>query len=177
MDTMPESMPQAWYALQVVTGQEEKTKHIIENTLGSHITCLVPKRQLTERKNGKWHLVHRTLFPGYLIIKSHMNTQRYYQLKQLPIMANILKDNDGPLPIHEEELTTLNHLMDPDTGLITISNAIRENDRIHITQGPLTGMEGRIKTIDHRKGRATVTLPFLGEERTVQLGINLMDKV
>jgi transcription antitermination factor NusG len=38
-------------------------------------------------------------------------------------------------------------------------------------------MEGRIKDIDYRKGRATVILPFLGEARTIQLGIDLIDKI
>jgi transcriptional antiterminator NusG len=177
MDATTGAGPEVWYALRVTTGQEEKTKKIIESTLDTPITCLIPRRQLKERKNGQWQQVHRILFPGYLIFKSHMTPQLYYQLQQVPLMAMLLKDDDGPLPIHEAELTALNQLMDPATGLITISKAIREDDRIHITQGPLAGMEGRIKTIDHRKGRATVILPFLGEERTIQLGIHIIDKI
>ena len=52
-----------------------------------------------------------------------------------------------------------------------------ENDKIKIVEGPLLGMEGRIESIDARKGRAKVNIDFLGSSKLVQLGIDIVEKI
>jgi transcriptional antiterminator NusG len=38
-------------------------------------------------------------------------------------------------------------------------------------------MEGRIESIDARKGRAKVSIDFLGTNKVVQLGIDVVEKI
>ena len=60
---------------------------------------------------------------------------------------------------------------------IGFSDVILENGIVRVIDGPLFSLEGIIKSIDHRKQRAKVILNFLGEERTVDLGISILKPV
>ncbi|WP_026894349.1 antiterminator LoaP [Clostridiisalibacter paucivorans] len=166
-----------WHAIFVFTGQEEKVKKALENTFGNQIKCIVPKRELRERKSGKWHKVKRKLFPGYVLIKGDIDVEKYYKIKEIPILTKLLKDRDGPLRIEEKELKVLNILITNDDGNIGISKLYKENEEVRVINGPLVGLEGYIQSIDARKGRAKVKIDFLGDSRIVQLGIDFVDKI
>lgn len=168
-----ESTP--WYALFVITGQEEKTKVAIEATF-KDIKAIVPTRELRERKSGKWEIVKRKLFPGYVLLKGKISVEDYYKMKTLPVATNFLKDEDGLLEIDKRELRALNILLREDEN-VGISTAYKIDEKIKITQGPLAGFEANIESIDARKGRAKVKMDFLGETRIVQLGIDFIDKI
>lgn len=58
--------------------------------------------------------------------------------------------------------------------IIGISKVLTENGKVVVVDGPLVSMEGVIEGIDQRKGRARVRMNFLGEERTVDLGISVL---
>lgn len=167
---------ESWHALFVTTGHEDKVKKAIEATFKDEIKSIVPKRELRERKSGKWHIVKRTLFPGYVLIKGKITIETYYRIKEIPMLANLLKDESGPLKIEEKELEVLNILLNGEEN-IGISTAYKEGQKIRIIDGPLVGLEGHIQSVDTRKGRAKVSIDFLGDTRTVQLGIDFVDKI
>lgn len=52
-----------------------------------------------------------------------------------------------------------------------------EGDKITIVNGPLASLQGRILKVNRRKGRARVLLDFLGEERVIDLGVNIIEAV
>lgn len=168
-----ESTP--WYALFVITGQEEKTKAEIEARF-KDIKAIVPTGELRERKSGKWEIVKRKLFPGYVLLKGEISVEDYYKMKTLPLATNFLRDEDGLLEIDKRELRALNILLREDENL-GISIAYKIDEKIKITQGLLVGFEANIESIDARKGRAKVKMDFLGETRIVQLGIDFIDKI
>ncbi|MBV1756295.1 MAG: antiterminator LoaP [Dethiosulfatibacter sp.] len=164
-----------WYALQVAKGQEDKVRKIIELTFGDQFRVIVPKRELRERKEGNWRVVKRNLFPGYVFLKGVVSTETYYLIKTLPIYTKLLKDEDGPLKIHDSELRVLKIFFETDDGNVKISKAYKENDVIKIMEGPLSGLEGIIQSFDIRKGRAKVKIDLLGSTKTIQLGVELID--
>ena len=170
-----------WYALFVATGQEERVKKILETNLqnetDNHLKFVIPVRELRERKAGKWKMVKRKLFPGYILVKGNIDVETYYILKKESGIAKLLRDEEEPLKIQEDELRVLKILTRDKEGYIGISNAFKENDKIKITDGPLAGLEGLIESVNARKGRAKVRLNFLGEKRLVELGINFVDKI
>lgn len=169
--------PEKWHALFVPTGQEEYIKEALEEFVGDQLKLMVPKRILKERKTGKWHRVKRNLFPGYILVKGNITQEIYYKIKDSPVAVNLLKNEDGPQEIAQRELEILNILIENEEGDIGISTAYKEGEKVVINSGPLVGLEGYIQDIDKRKGRAKVKIDFLGETKTVQLGIDFIDKV
>jgi len=167
----------SWHALFVLTGHEEKVKKALEKTFNDEMKVIVPKRELRERKAGKWHKAKRTLFPGYVLIKGKITLETYYRIEKIPMLTKLLKDESGPLRIEEKELQVLNILINSEDGNIGMSTAYKEGARVKIVEGPLAKLDGYIQSIDTRKGRAKVKIDFLGQTRIAQLGIDFIDKI
>jgi transcriptional antiterminator NusG len=162
-----------WYALFVESGQEEKVKARLDYKLSGSMKVLIPKRKLKERKGGCAYVAVRKLFPGYVLLNGDINVYKYYALKGIPGVFNLLKTGHEPAVINYWEMEVLNRLMcNGDT--IDFSHCLMQNSRVVVVDGPLLSMEGRILSVDNRKCRAKVNITFLGEPRVVELGISLL---
>ena len=93
------------------------------------------------------------------MIKGRITIETYYRIKEITMLANLLKDESGPLKIEEKELEVLNILLNGEEN-IGISTAYKEGQKIRIIDGPLVGLEGHIQSVDTRKGRAKVSIDY-----------------
>lgn len=162
-----------WHGIFVVTGDEEKVRERIQYRLQEECKIVVPKRRLKLRKGGIWKVETKLLFPGYILLNGTISTEIYYRLKNIPNMLRLLKTGTTVAPIDSREMTVLSKLICNDEE-IGFSNVLIEDGRVKVIDGPLFSLEGTILSIDHRKQRAKIKLNFLGEERTVDLGISLL---
>lgn len=162
-----------WYALFVLTGEEDKVKERLCYSLSDEVKVLVPKRKLRERKNGKWFFITRVLFPGYVLLNGNIDIHDYYMMKRVPGILKFLRCGNDILEIDDSEIYLISKLIYNDE-IIGVSNLLLEDGKVHVVDGPLVSMEGIIKRIDYRKGRAKVIISFLGEEKTVDLGISVL---
>jgi len=163
-----------WYALFVVTGEEDKVKERLNYKFSDRFRFLVPKRRLRERKNGKWFFNTRVLFPGYVLVNGNIDIDDYYSLKNVPGLIRLLRSGNDILKVDNDEIYLISKLMCNGGEIIEFSTVLVENGKVVVVDGPLVSMEGIIEAIDHRKGRAKVRMSFLGEERTVDLGISVL---
>ena len=168
---------EAWYVLFINANQEEKVKKVLEKEMEGECQVIIPTRELRERKNGRWYNVKRKLLPGYVLIKTIMDIEVYYKLKEVNGIIKLLRNEDEVLTVAEKELKVLKILIDNNDNNIGISRLHKENDSIKIIEGPLMGLEGQIVKIDFRKGRAKVNISFMNEEKVVELGIELVEKI
>lgn len=169
-----------WHALFVYTGREDYIKKQINYRLTyDNITDLrlfVPKRKLRERKNGAWIEVERTLFPGYVLINSSESTDWSRRFRDITGLVRILRNGHELAEIAHSEVEVINKLITND-DLIGYSTVLAQGNAIKVIEGPLLSLEGYIQSIDTRKGRAKVIFDFLGEKRTIDLGINIIRSV
>ncbi|TCK93129.1 transcriptional antiterminator NusG [Natranaerovirga hydrolytica] len=166
-----------WYALFVESNKEKKVKQLLEKTMAQDYKIIIPTRELKERKNGKWYHKKRKLFPGYVLIKGYIDTQAYHDIKNTPGIVEVLKTNEELLTIDEKELEVLKLLIDNKDNNIGVSKLYKEDDTIQIIEGPLKGLEGYIVHVNHRKGRAKVKINFMNDERIVELGVEIVEKI
>lgn len=160
-----------WYALFVLTGDEEKVKERLEYRFrDSKLKFIVPRRRLRERKQGKLEEKVRPVFPGYILVKGTIGTEEYYFFKEIPGLLRILGDVCGPLEIGEQDIRVINKLI-RNGEIIEPSSILMESGKIVVVDGPLYGLEGLIESIDKRRGRARVRLNFAGEPRLVDLSV------
>ncbi|MCR4435372.1 MAG: antiterminator LoaP [Clostridiales bacterium] len=163
-----------WYALFVMTGEEDRVKERLRFRLRNReFNILVPKRRLREKKQGLWETKIRTLFPGYVLVNGRMEVEDYYSLKGVPGLIKVLKDKSGLLEIADHEIGVIKRLM-CNGEIMGSSSILMEGGRIIVTDGPLLGLEGLIQSVDKRKGRAKVRLNFIGESRVVDLSISMV---
>lgn len=162
-----------WHGIFVETGDEDRVKERLKYRLPDDFTIIVPKRKLKLRKGGIWRIETKVLFPGYILLNGIINTEIYYLLKNIPNLFKLLKTGNEIAEIDNREMAVLSRLI-CNGEEIGFSNVLVENGKVRVVDGPLFSLEGIILSIDHRKERAKVRLNFLGEERTVDLGISLL---
>lgn len=167
-------MNKEWYVLHVRTGEETTVKDLIKRDIAS-ANALAPRRIMRERKNGEWKDVMRTVFQGYVFVRCIMDTEMYYKLSGLPGVIKIMRGaSDSPAPVPEEEMKfVLRFAKDDDWGM---SDFVMEGDNIKVVSGPLEGYEGQIVKVNKRNFRARVKFTLMGQEKFIDLGINVIEK-
>ena len=76
-------MQKKWYVIQVLSSQEKKVKHSIEEQkgqsgFGDHIdTILLPIENVSEVKGGTQKIVEKKLWPGYLLVQMHLDDESH----------------------------------------------------------------------------------------------------
>jgi transcriptional antiterminator NusG len=166
-----------WYVLFVMTGQEDNVRKRLEYSFGSEtIKPLLPRRILIERKGGKTYERVRTLFPGYIFIHTPVIDDIYFNIKRIPGVIKLLKDNTYPISVAPHEMQPLLALTKA-SEIIGLSTCSLTDGRIIVLNGPLKGYEGIIVSVDKRKGRAKVRMNIMGYERLVDLGLNIIGLV
>lgn len=171
-----ESRLDNWHGFFVETGDEDRVKERLKYRLPEDFIVMVPKRKLRVRKGGIWKVETKVLFPGYVLVNGIIDDEIYYRLKNIPNVFRLLMSGNDIVAIERREMTVLSHLI-CNGEEIGFSNVLMENGRARVLDGPLFSLEGIILSIDKRKERAKIRLDFLGEERTVDLGISLLGPV
>lgn len=163
-----------WYALFVETGSED----IVQQYLTFHfnkvvLSSLVPKRKLLERKSKATSYITKKLLPGYVLIHTNMEDDKYKTIVEIPRVIKILNYDSYYSKISESEMSTILKLTNL-AETIGFSKIYIEGSSIVVKDGPLKGMEGIIRKINKRKSRATVNINFMGNLKTIDLGIEVL---
>lgn len=163
-----------WYVMHVLTGKELDVRKCL---FEEGYKTLVPRRKLKERKSGEWRYVERTLFPGYVFVKTSMQEKEYYKFKATTGVIKILKGaSDIPVPVDDEEMKIVYRLTSK-SELVEISDIFYDGLNVKVISGPLQGYEGNILKVDRRRFRAKVNFTIAGKETIIELGVNVLDKV
>lgn len=136
----------------------------------------LPVTQVKRRTiKGKTGTVTGTLFPGYVFFE--------VPDKSLPNVSfavdgvlSVLKSGENGWRLHGEDEAFARWLFNHD-GVIGLSKAYREGDRVHILEGPLKDFEGKIIRIDRRNKSGQVELVVSGRAVKIWLGFELVDSL
>jgi transcriptional antiterminator NusG len=167
-----------WYAVQVRTGEEEKTKLICERMISNDVLeeCFIPYYERKIKYMGKWHITNEILFSGYIFMVSDHINDLVLNVKKIPKLINILGDGNEIIPLYDREIEFLMRFGKED-HLIKMSYGYIENDKIVITDGPMKDYEGTVKRIDRHKRKAVIEIEFFGRVMDVSVGVEIVRKI
>ena len=140
----------AWYAVYTRARHE---KVVAEELCLRQIECFIPLQERLSRWKDRRKLVQFPLFPGYLFVRTEMQSRRL-DILRVPSIVRIIGFNGVPEPIPPAQIEAVKNLvfneipMDPHPF-------IREGDRVRIIRGPLRGVEGLLL---EKKNRYTFIL-------------------
>lgn len=165
-----------WYGIFVKTGKEDYVKNILlQEIKNDKIRIVVPKRKLTEKRNGIYYEIIRTVFPSYVFIHCNMNLELNKILSLTDKVYRVLGDYFNPTPIPDEEMYLIDNIF-KNEGLADYSKIFCEGEDAIIVEGPLKGYESNIRKIDKRKNRAQVIIKLNGEEKKIDLGVKILNR-
>ena len=165
-----------WHVIFVETGEEEKVKLRLTYKMGNRYSFAVPKRRLRERKFGQWKEVLRPLFPGYVFMQGTIPHEEYVRFRHIPGILRTIRSGQEMACVCEHEMEFIGKITDGG-DMIGYSDIFVAGEEVQIVSGPLINLAACIQHIDKRKGRAKVKMHFLGQERVIDLGINVLTHI
>ena len=151
---------------------------LVAQHLESHapgLRALAVRQTKRRTTRGVTRLVDEVIFRGYVFFRTQGELPPPGALPPDCAIA-LLTDSDGDWRLHGQDAHFAHWLFSID-GLIGLSRAHQEGDRIRVVQGPLKALEGSIVRVDRRNRSGQVALSFGGRQIRVWLGFDIVEKL
>lgn len=167
-----ENPAMAYGCLFCKTGREERVAEQIRSVCPEVQTTTM--RQLKYRThNGEKCLEESLLLPSYVFFRGPAGLEPAAFPKQHLIRVLSVDGKDWQL--QGDDLLFVQWLF-RQRGLLGVSQACQEGDRVRILSGPLKDLEGSVRRVDRRGRSGQVVLSFRGREISVWLGFEWVAK-
>ena len=162
-----------WYVLQVLSGQEKKTKLAVEEQAKQHKVetfieeVLLPTENVSEVKQGEQKVVEKKLWPGYLLIKMELNDDSLQYVKGVNGVVGFL-GGATPTSLTDREVDEILKDLHEKKETITQKHQFQIGDTVKIIEGPFVNFMGTITELQHEKGRLNVMVSIFGRDTCVK---------
>ena len=134
--TTPASSSWPWYAVQVRTGGELRLRTTLER---KGYETFLPTYLEVRRYSDRLKKIDTPLFPGYIF--SRLDITKRLPILQTPDVHAIVSVSRVPQPIEEAEIDAIRSVVNSGTSALPWPY-LQVGDRVVVTFGPLTGVEG-----------------------------------
>jgi len=175
-----------WVVTFVKTGSEAKVIKILEPKLDKELFMLfLPTKVEPLKAKGIWRETIKLLFPGYIFARAKIKPDLIASVLN-PILDGMKSshsvirllhygDDKKSVAMRERERKFLEQLLDSNHCIVGSKGFIADN-KIHITEGALMGLEDKIKKIDRHQRKAILNVEFAGELCEMRLPLEITDK-
>lgn len=166
-----------WYVVHTYSGYENKVKANIEKLIENRklqdqiLEVIVPLHSVFEDKNGTRKEVEKKLFPGYVLLKMHMNDETWYVVRNTRGVTGFVGPGSKPVPLSEAEIRGMG------IDLQVVELFVELGDAVTVVDGPFEGSVGVIKEIHDHKRTVIVNLSIFGRETPVELDYAKIQKM
>lgn len=168
-----------WYVVQVLGGNEERVRVQCEALRDRYPDAFdrvfIPLYEEKMKIRGEWELKQKILFPGYIFIITDYIQKTMEMLREVSGLTKLLGDDDGPIPISGAEEEFLKRI-GGEEQVVDISEGIIEGTQVKVMRGPLMGLEALIRKIDRHRRKAWLEIDMFGEKRTMEIGLEVLEK-
>jgi len=174
-------MPNKWFVIHTLSGQEQKVKESIEKRLkpeemGEFIQeVLVPMEKVVEVRNQKKTVSTRKLHPGYVYIHMALLDENN---KVIPKPFYFIKETQGaigfvggehPHIATDEEMETIKQQVSASEETERPKVSFGVGETVKINNGPFLNFSGIIEEVDPDRGKLKVTVNIFGRNTPVEL--------
>lgn len=165
-----------WYVIQVTTGKEEETKHVIEREVDHALykKCFYIERERVWRREGQCIVHLETMFPGYLFVTTDYPKELYQELKRIPKLTKLLRaEGEVFLAVDEEEEEFLRNLLDGDAEYVVRLSKVEVDEEKNIVKadGPLRHYLDKIVKKKIRLRYVMIEMRLFEKDRQILIGI------
>ena len=156
----------------------DRINRLLSEAVGEDFLVWLPKKEVKEKRNGKYETAERPMFSGYLFLYWEGSEEKYFpmfELRRIPGLIRVLSYDDGShaLKGKDQDFARWLHM---NGGFIRQSKVVySEGQRIHICEGPLKGFDGNVIKVDRHHKRITLRFDIAGSISDVHFSVEFLD--
>ncbi len=156
----------AWYA---VWTQSHFEQSVSQQLSAKGFTAFLPEMSVWSKRGGEQRLIRVPMFPGYLFVRDGMDKQSYVEILKARGVVRILEDGWTRLtPVPDVEIDALQQVVTAEVPVFAHEH-LAQGDRVEVTEGPLSGLEGLFVQDKPTKGRLVLNVDLLGRSVAVEV--------
>ena len=160
------SAKQEWYA---VWTQSHFEQSVSQQLSAKGFTAFLPEMSVWSKRGGEQRLIRVPMFPGYLFVCDEMDKASYVEILKARGVVRILEDGWTRLtPVPEAEIEALQQVVAAEVPVLAHEH-LTHGDRVEVTEGPLSGLEGLFLQDKPTKGRLVLNVNLLGRSVAVEV--------
>jgi len=170
-----------WYSLRVMSGKEEKVRDTIfreldyEKELRSNVEeILIPTENVVDIKNGKKQLKKKVFFPGYVLVKMHMNNETKFFIESMNGVMSFVGPKGSPQALNESEIKRIiGTSADSEDKSAEDFEEIpfKVGDSVKVIDGPFKEFNGLVQEIND-SNRIKVNVNIFGRPTPIELSMH-----
>ena len=183
----PADRPGKWFVVHTQSGYEKKVKHNLEartssmNMEGRIHEVVIPMEEVVEFKNGKKVVVEKKMFPGYLLVRCHLDDDSWYVIRNTPGVTGFVGQGTKPSPLRRREVETfLAAKPEGEEAPIRKGRPRLEyelSETVRVKEGPFADFSGEIIEINEDQLKVKVLVNIFGRETPVELEFSQVAKL
>ena len=176
-------MKKEWYVVNTVSGHEYKVKEKLEMKINSRdlqeniFRVIVPEQTVVEYKDGVKKERVKKMFPGYVLVEMIMSDEVWFIVRNTQGVTGFIGSSGKgakPIPLLPEEVDRI--LSNMGMSRIDLAKDLAEGKKVKITDGPFKNMIGKVSSYDLEKKKVELILDLFGQETSVEVEINQIEK-
>ena len=176
-------MDKQWYVVNTYSGHENKVKEKLEMRAESMdmedyiYRVIVPEEKVVEVKDGVTKEKTKKMFPGYILVEMVMTDEAWYVVRNTPGVTGFIGSSGKgakPTPLQPYEVDKI--LNNMGISRIDVDSELEVGTSVKIISGPFNGMFGKIESVDLPNQKVNLTVDLFGQETSVEVEINQIQK-
>jgi transcription termination/antitermination protein NusG len=182
----PYDKPGQWFVVHSYAGYENKVKSNLESRIASMnmeesiYEAVIPMEDVVEFKNGKKVVVQKKVFPGYLLVRCHLDDASWQVIRNTPGVTGFVSGGSKPAPLSRRDVETFLQVKPEGEAVRTKSRPRLDfelGESVRVREGPFADFSGAIAEIDEDRLKVKVLVNIFGRETPVELEFNQIAKL
>lgn len=168
-----------WYVLVVLTRHEQAVQQSLQ---ASGIEAWVPVAEIipprrSGRKKQRQEPVQVLAWPGYAFVKVRNTPAAWAGLAGVKSVLGVIGTAERPAPVAENEVNALKVFLENDPKAFhEFTDDIPIGEMVRIKDGPFTGFNAPVLSIDYETGHLHVEVQLFGRSNTVALELAQIER-
>jgi transcriptional antiterminator NusG len=142
---------------------------------------VIPMEEVVEFKGGKKVIAQKKMFPGYLLVRCHLDDDSWYVIRNTPGVTGFVGQGSKPSPLRRREVETFLSVKPEGEEQATRKGRPRLEFELHETvrvkEGPFADFSGEIVEINEDQLKVKVLVNIFGRETPVELEFSQVAKL
>ncbi len=189
VETPAWAKPGSWYVVHSQSGYEKKVEANLKTRIQSMgmedsiYEIVIPMEDVVEFKQGRKTTVSKKVFPGYLLVRCHMDDQTWFCIRNTPGVTGFVGQahkNQKPTPLSRREVETfLSAKGDGESAPKRKAPKMEYEvgESVRVKEGPFADFNGTVAEINADHMKLKVLVNIFGRETLVEMDFGQVAKL